>query len=150
MDDKLIINILKYIEDNLYDNISIDAIAIQFYFNRFYIMRLFKKETGLTITEYINTRRIIKSLKQLVNSNDRILKVALDNGYHSLEYYSEIFYKTMGYSPLEFRHKKINLPLVIEGDLLKAVKINQEIINSVKAIGYKTKSLSDRHVLQKK
>lgn len=46
MDDKLIINILKYIEDNLYDNISIDAIAIQFYFNRFYIMRLFKKKQG--------------------------------------------------------------------------------------------------------
>ena len=66
-------------------------------------MRLFKKETGLTITDYMNQVKILNSLSQLSKTNDLILKVALDNGFNSQEYYCEIFYKVMNQTPSNYR-----------------------------------------------
>lgn len=153
MEDNLIKDILNYIEANLYDSISLDAIANKMHFNRFYIMRLFKKNTGLTIIEYINQRKIIKSIKQVVTTNERILKIALDNGYHSLEYYSEMFYKVTGFSPLQLRNSDNNISLISDDkDLYQALISNQEILNKLKNMNVKskTKVLSKKQILQKR
>ena len=88
-------NIISYINENLYNNIKISDIENEFHYNKHYIMRLFKKETGLTITDYMNQVKILNSLSQLSKTNDLILKVALDNGFNSQEYYCDFlsFYK---------------------------------------------------------
>ena len=66
----LIIQILIYIENNLYKKISIDELSITFHYNKDYIMRLFKKEIGYTIIDYINhseemAEETLKKLKKL-------------------------------------------------------------------------------------
>ena len=96
-------NIISYINENLYNNIKISDIENEFHYNKHYIMRLFKKETGLTITDYMNQVKILNSLSQLSKTNDLILKVALDNGFNSQEYYCEIFYKVMNQTPSNYR-----------------------------------------------
>ncbi len=102
---RVVSNILDYIDSNLMEDISIQDIAGRFYFNRHYLMKMFKKTTGLTITQYVNSKKVIHSMHALANTDDRILKVALDNGYHSQEYYSEMFEKIVGVSPNTFRKK---------------------------------------------
>lgn len=101
--NELVIQILEYIEDNINSRITIDDISIYIHYDKFYIQRLFKKNMQITINEYINERKIVKSINNLLNTDDRILKVALNNGFNSLEYYSEVFYKITSYSPLIFR-----------------------------------------------
>ena len=64
---KLIIEILNYIDNNIYKKITISEISRIFYFNKDYIMRLFKREIGLTIFEYINSRKIYLSLSSYKN-----------------------------------------------------------------------------------
>ena len=56
--NELICKILNYIDDNLYKRITMDEISSIFYFNKDYLMRIFKKELDITIMDYINKRRI--------------------------------------------------------------------------------------------
>ncbi len=99
----IVLNIIDYLDANLTEEITIDSIAGKFYFNRFYLMKLFKKVTGLTIFEYVNQKKIKSSLNDIVNTDDKILKIALNHGFNSQEYYSETFTRVLGISPTEFR-----------------------------------------------
>ena len=101
--NELVVKILNYIDDNLYKRITMDEISSIFYFNKDYLMRIFKKELDITIMDYINKRRIYNSLELLKNTDDLVIKIALNSGYSSLEYYSETFTKILGVSPLTYR-----------------------------------------------
>lgn len=110
MKNKLVISILKYIDENINSKISLEELSRIFYFNKDYIMRVFKKELGITIIEYINKKRVFASLTELKETNDSILKVALLNGFISQEYFSEIFTKTIGTNPHNYRKFTRNDP----------------------------------------
>lgn len=101
--NELVVKMLNYIDDNLYKRITMDEISSIFYFNKDYLMRIFKKELDITIMDYINKRRIYNSLELLKNTEDLVIKIALNSGYSSLEYYSETFTKILGVSPLTYR-----------------------------------------------
>lgn len=101
--NELVVKMLNYIDDNLYKRITMDEISSIFYFNKDYLMRIFKKELDITIMDYINKRRIYNSLELLKNTDDLVIKIALNSGYSSLEYYSETFTKILGVSPLTYR-----------------------------------------------
>ena len=99
----LIIRILDYIDYNLYAKITMEELSRVFYFNKDYIMRVFKKELGITIIDYITKRKIYNSLKQLETTKDLVLKVPISHGYSSQEYYTESFQKVLGVNPLTYR-----------------------------------------------
>lgn len=101
--NNLIISILEYIDINLNSKITIEDLEHKFYYNRYYIMKLFKKELNITIADYINKYRIYNSLTDL-STNDKIIKIALKNGFYSLEYYSEVFKREIGISPRDYRN----------------------------------------------
>ena len=97
--NNLVCDILIYINNNTENEISVQEIADKYYFNRYYIMKLFKRELGITINQYINKKRVYNSLLEIKNSNDSFLNIALNNGFNSLEYFSETFKSIMGVSP---------------------------------------------------
>lgn len=99
----LVLKILDYIDNNLYKKITIEELSRTFYFNKDYIMRVFKREIKSTIIEYINKKRIFTSLNELKNTNNSILKIAINNGFISQEYYSETFTKIVGVNPLTYK-----------------------------------------------
>lgn len=103
MDSNIIQGIIAYIINNINEEISIDSIADEFHYNRFHLMRKFKEITGFTINEFINECRIYNSTDPLIFTDDTILKIALNNGFNSLEYYSEKFKDIIGLSPTKFR-----------------------------------------------
>lgn len=96
--NKLICDILDYIDNNINKEITIDELANLFFFNRYYVIKLFKKELGITIVNYLNSIRIYNSLKEYKHDN-HIMWIAFNNGFNSLEYYSETFKKIMQVSP---------------------------------------------------
>jgi AraC-like DNA-binding protein len=59
--DPRIENILSFINDKLDQELSIDMISNKFYLNKYYLMHLFKRETGYTLYNYIQKKRIIKA-----------------------------------------------------------------------------------------
>lgn len=101
--NELICKILIFIDQNINRQITMDELSLRFFFNKDYIMRLFKKELGITIITYINKKRIYNSLNELKNTNNSMTRIALNNGFNSQEYYSEIFHSIMGTSPITYR-----------------------------------------------
>ena len=101
--NELVLNLLNFIDDNLYIQLSIQELSRIFHFHKDYIMRVFKKEIGCTIIEYINKKRIYQSLFSFSNQDNSILKISILYGFSSLEYFSEIFKKYIGVSPKIYR-----------------------------------------------
>lgn len=106
--NELVCNILNYIKNNINAEITISDISSIFSYDKTYIMKRFKKELGITIKEYINIIKVLNSLTYY-NSNNTILKIAILSGYNSIEYYSEVFSKLIGVSPIVY--KKFIMPL---------------------------------------
>ena len=100
--DELFVEIINYINDHLYEEINITELAMYFGYEKSYFMKAFKKRIGMPIKSYINNRKVMNVLTHL-NSDDSLLKVALNNGFNSLEYFSEIFTKEVGVSPSIYR-----------------------------------------------
>ena len=101
--NNLICDILEYINKNIYKEIDITSLSNIFYYDKTYIMKKFKKELGLSIFDYINRVKIFNSLPEFQYDN-YILNIALNNGFNSIEYYSEIFKKIIGVNPKKYRY----------------------------------------------
>ena len=80
-------------------------------------MKRFKKELGITIHEYINIIRIYNSLSYFKDDN-YFLSIAFNNGFNSLEYFSETFKKVLGVSPRRYK-KFVNrdIDLTVEDEI---------------------------------
>lgn len=101
--NELICEILIYINQNINNKITINDLEDLYHFNRYYIMKLFKKEVGMTIINYINSLRLYNSIKCIESSSNTFLSIALNNGFSSLEYFSETFKNVTGYTPSDFK-----------------------------------------------
>lgn len=100
--NEIICDILEYIEININTKITIDIISKRFNFNRYYLMKLFKKELNISIIDYINNLRVYNSLNNIKN-NQSLLNVAISNGFYSLEYFSEMFKNIIGINPSTYK-----------------------------------------------
>lgn len=101
--NELVCDILEFIDNNFKRDISIEEISFRFSFNRYYVMKKFKKEIGDSIISYINKLRIYSSLDELNNTDNSIVLISINSGFNSLEYYSEIFKNIIGVSPSKYR-----------------------------------------------
>ena len=97
--NNLICEILKYINENINSKITIEELKNKFFYNKFYIVKLFKQEIHMTIIEYINSIRVYNSIVQIRDTNNSLLNIAFKSGFYSIEYFSETFKKIVGVNP---------------------------------------------------
>ena len=76
-------------EENLENRISREMIAEQLYFSTDYISRIFKKETGKSLSEYIMLRKIERARELVAEGKDNIGDIAVKLGYNNFSYFSE-------------------------------------------------------------
>ncbi|MFC5404641.1 response regulator [Cohnella soli] len=105
----LIAKVKTFIQDNLHTELTRDDIAHSIYRNPAYLSRLFRKETGFSLSDYIAQLRIEKAKRALVETNDKISNIAEDVGYAHFSYFAKLFKKTTGLSPQEYRKKHQNV-----------------------------------------
>lgn len=96
--------IKEYIERNYNKNISRNDIANTFFINPDYLSRIFNKETGLSIPEYQSKLRINKAV-QLLRAGTSISETAALVGYDNFSYFSTVYKKMEGITPVEFQKK---------------------------------------------
>lgn len=73
--DSQVEQLLKYINRNLSENLSIDHLAEKFFFSKYHMMRKFKKETGYTIHNYIISKRLLHA-RSLITQGTPIMKAS--------------------------------------------------------------------------
>jgi two-component system response regulator YesN len=100
---KLIEEVKKYIRDH-YDNedLSIDGIARNLYVNYAHLSFIFKRDTGITINEYLTEFRIKKAKELFDHGSTLVLDVAGRVGYGDANYFGKCFKKYYGLAPSKY------------------------------------------------
>lgn len=93
----------EYIEQHLGDPISRADLAGQVYLSEGYLSRIFLKETGISLPNYIAERRIEKAKEYLENSALPVSRIATEVGYNNFSYFSKTFRELTGCTPNEYR-----------------------------------------------
>ena len=87
--------IIAYVEEHLTQELSIDQIAGEFYLNRYYLMHLFKEETGDTLGNFIINRRLMLTREQ-IRKGVPITVACLEAGFHSYSNFSRAYKRFFG------------------------------------------------------
>lgn len=95
---------LNYIDFNLREPLSLKRIAEQVNISPSYLSAQFRKETGKTLTDYINEKRIRDSLVLLSATELPIQKVAEQVGIYDENYYSRLFKKYLNQTAKQYRN----------------------------------------------
>ena len=101
LDDTRIIEIKKFIDKHINDDLSLEFLCENFYISKYHLCRIFKSYTGLTVKEYINARRITIA-KQMIFEGYNITSVCFECGFKDYSNFYKTFKKFTDKSPREF------------------------------------------------
>lgn len=102
---QIVVKAKRFVNAHLEEKLSLDAVAGHVGVSPFYFCKLFKQATGMTLTEYVNRRRIEWAKRKLLNPNSRVTEVAFDVGFQSVSQFNRSFLKYVGVSPTRYRHE---------------------------------------------
>ncbi len=102
---------VDYIYDHLHEKLSVKEIAARVGLSADYYAKLFYKEMGVTVKDYVAEAKISTAANMLVYSDHTYLEIALALGYSSQSAFIDIFKKYRGVTPKEYRshHYKKNI-----------------------------------------
>lgn len=113
--------VLLYIEKHLDQELTLEKIAKEFNYSRFYLSRTFKTDTGCTLYKYIRGRRLNEAARKLAETKEPIVKIAYEAGYDSQQAFTQAFHNEYLCAPQEYRRigefvpKQKPLSLFVEG-----------------------------------
>lgn len=102
---------VDYIENNIYNKITLDELSLETGISKYYLHRMFKSLTGESIIEYVQSRKLSSSISELVYTNKRIIDIAMDYGFNYEQSYIRAFKKKFGHTPLKIRTDELSLLL---------------------------------------
>lgn len=103
-----IMTVLNYLNEKPGNkNISIRMLADMVYLTPTYLSCVFKKQTGMTIGQYLTKVRIRKAEEYLANPRFKLYQIAAMVGYEDANYFGKIFKKQTGMLPSEYRESKM-------------------------------------------
>jgi ligand-binding sensor domain-containing protein/AraC-like DNA-binding protein len=103
-DDAFMKRLMVFVEENIAEsNISLEDMASATATSRSGLNRKVKSITGLTPGDFLLQARVQKAKYLLNNSDETVRSIAFDCGYNDPKYFSKIFKKTTGKTPMEFK-----------------------------------------------
>ena len=98
--DSQIANILQYINHNLKEDLSVEALSAKYYVSKYHLMRKFKQETGYTIHNYIVNKRLLMA-RTLISNGMPVTKAAQESGFAEYSTFSRAYRKQFKTTPSE-------------------------------------------------
>lgn len=92
-----------YISKHYTENITLDAICGFIAVSKNYFCSLFKKETGMSVWDYVTELRMEQAKKLVVQTTMKNYEISIEIGYDNPSYFTKMFKKATGYSPNEYR-----------------------------------------------
>ncbi|MHA7965074.1 helix-turn-helix domain-containing protein [Paenibacillus sp. CAU 1782] len=100
-----VLSCLDYIAANLHGKITLEALSAQTRLTPKYLSALFRKETGQTVTSYIEEKRIEEAKRLLLYSRYASSRISHDLSFHSHSYFISVFKKRTGMTPKKYRER---------------------------------------------
>jgi YesN/AraC family two-component response regulator len=98
-----IAKVAAYINTHYAEDITLKAVAQQFFISPCYLSRTFKRITGLPFSEYLNGVRIKEAQRLLHQSDHSISRIAMDVGFNNCTHFDRVFKHAVGVSPGVYR-----------------------------------------------
>lgn len=114
---------LKYMEDDIISVTGPEEVAQNVHISTMYLQRGFQIMTGFTIGEYIRNRRLYLAAADLVNTDAKVIDIALRYGYETPESFTKAFSRFHGAAPSQVRSGQapfrtflpLNISITIQG-----------------------------------
>ena len=100
---------LAFIDSHYKENIRLTLIAEKVCMSSYYFSRLFKKEVGVNLSQYILHKRLETAKQMLAETERSIIDISVSVGFREHNYFGKIFKKFMGATPSEYRKKSTAL-----------------------------------------
>lgn len=116
---------IDFIEQNLSNDIELSDVSNAAGVSQWHFQRIFTALTGETLKSYIRSRRLSFALRSLLNTEKRIVEIAIEAGYESQESFTRAFQNKFNMTPNDFR--KANNPHLF----IEKVKIDTNYIKHI-------------------
>ena len=108
-EESIVLSACQFVQSHIeQQDLSLSAVSDSVGLSTFYFSKLFKKEMGIGINSYISSCRIEHAKRMLTISDLPIAQIALQCGFSTTAYFSQVFKKTTGMTPGEFRRSAKN------------------------------------------
>jgi len=105
----IIQDVIDYIEENLGSPVSLYEIADRACLSPYHFHRIFSALTGVPVSEYIRKRRLSCAAGRLIQTDMRIIEIAMNYGFQSQEAFTRAFKKHFGLTPAKYRKDRKDL-----------------------------------------
>ncbi len=95
----IVVQVQEYIDDHFATDLNISQISETFHVNRSYLSTLFKRNTGMTLIDYIHHKRVAVAAELLADTSDPVWKIAQEVGFADVTYFARIFRRHTGTLP---------------------------------------------------
>ena len=106
-DDK-ILQILRYVDEHLTEDVSVDDLAERFYISKFHMMRRFKAEVGATIHQYQSDKRLLLA-REMLRGGMGATDACFACGFRSYSAFARAYVKAFGVTPTEKKEPSAKL-----------------------------------------
>lgn len=104
VNDPKINDIVKYINDNLCDELSLEALSKKFHISKYYLTKQFAVHTGQSLHRFILLKRLDHS-RILIKEGVDLYTAAFDSGFNNYSHFSKVFKEHFGVQPARYRDK---------------------------------------------
>ena len=94
---------IRYIQKHFKERLTLQMVASRVYMNAQYFSRVFKRETGVTFTEYVNTMKIQYACKLLETTNYPAYRISSECGFTDPSYFNRVFFAQMNMTPKKYK-----------------------------------------------
>lgn len=102
--DKKVSKVIRFINNNLDKKFSLDMLAQEFYLDKYYLSHLFKENTGFSLMQYINYKKIMKA-RELLSKNYSCGEVSEKLNFGDYSNFYKSFKKEIGLAPSKYQQK---------------------------------------------
>ncbi|MFV0342536.1 MAG: response regulator [Anaerocolumna sp.] len=102
---RVIVQAVDYISNHYGENINLESTAEYANKSKNYFSYLFKKEMGVSFVEYLNNIRVEQAKKLLDSTDEMTYEISEKVGYSDYKYFSSVFKKVTGMSPIQYRKR---------------------------------------------
>ena len=105
---KLAVDVANYVQRHLSEPIRTEAMAKEFYLTRTHFSAKFRKETGMTLTDFILNEKTEEAKRLLRYSDKSAAAIGAYLGFSSHGHFAKVFKKYAGMTPNEYRERHLN------------------------------------------
>ncbi len=93
----------RFLDCNFDRRVTLDELSVRFHCSTVTLTGHFKREYGITVLQYLNTRRLAQAEKMLLRTDMTLGEISDRCGFSDAEYFSRVFRRAHGVSPLRYR-----------------------------------------------